>query len=135
MSEPVKTAHFAHEFQDDDAQRTFAERIGRLSKRKPHNGYAGYVAERKVWHTVGGHIVLIDREKGGDWIAAAHRWVLIWEPLPETLAEKHIGARLVDCKTRKEAYALMNAAAAMAGAGEFFYFVNDEDMEGLKNAE
>lgn len=51
-----------------------------VSRRKPHNNQAGYVCERKVQHTRGGHIVLLDRDNGGDWIDAPHRWVLSWEP-------------------------------------------------------
>lgn len=55
-----------------------------MSKRKPHNTTAGYVASRKTtgdpnlgtdW------LIIIDRENGGDWLDAPHRWVLIWNLL------------------------------------------------------
>jgi len=46
------------------------------SNRKPHNGNAGYVCERKC--RVGGHIVIYDRDRTD--IDADHRWIVMHEP-------------------------------------------------------
>ncbi len=70
------------------------------SKRKPHNDYSGYVAERKRKNGKG-HIVLIDRQKGGDWIDADYRYVLITEPEGEIHSQT----------SRKMAYKNMKALA------------------------
>jgi hypothetical protein len=51
---------------------------GQLSKRKPHNDQLGYVSERKC--KLGGHIVILDRQNGADWIDADERWVVVHEP-------------------------------------------------------
>lgn len=48
------------------------------SVRKPHNNVAGYVCELKA--KLGGHIVIYDRQRGGDWIDADQRWVVMHEP-------------------------------------------------------
>jgi len=46
--------------------------------RKPHRDTAGYVTERKSKHPkLPGHFVIIDRQQGGDWIDADHRWIVI----------------------------------------------------------
>lgn len=95
--------------------------------RKPHNGYLGYVAERKVLHSIGGHIVIIDRDKGGDWIGSEERWVLIWEPLPGSAALERFGARIMECDTRANAFSLMKCAAVEP---EDFCFVDLDEMEG-----
>lgn len=48
------------------------------STRKPHNHLAGYRAELKSKHPgLPGHIVIFDRENGGDWIDAGDRWVVM----------------------------------------------------------
>ncbi len=44
------------------------------SKRKPYNDDAGYVCSRKC--PDGGHVVVYDRENGGDWIDGEQRWVV-----------------------------------------------------------
>lgn len=44
-----------------------------MSKRKPFNGDAGYVASLKAPF---GHVVIYDRENGGEWIDAGSRWVV-----------------------------------------------------------
>ncbi|HTH63253.1 MAG TPA: hypothetical protein VL563_01120 [Gemmatimonadales bacterium] len=49
-----------------------------MSKRKPHNDVAGYVAELRC--TLGGHVVIYDRARGADWIAGDERWVVMHEP-------------------------------------------------------
>ena len=45
-----------------------------MSKRNPYSGDAGY---RAVLKTEFGHVVLYDRQNGGDWIDAETRWVVI----------------------------------------------------------
>lgn len=45
-----------------------------MSKRKPYNNDAGYVCSLKC--PDGGHVVIYDREKGGDWIDGDERWVV-----------------------------------------------------------
>ena len=48
------------------------------SKRKPHNDLAGYICELKSHHPkLPGHIVIVDREKGGDWLEAPDRYVVV----------------------------------------------------------
>jgi hypothetical protein len=44
------------------------------SKRKPYNGDAGYICSRKC--PDGGHVVVYDRQNGGDWIDADTRWIV-----------------------------------------------------------
>lgn len=48
-----------------------------MSARKPHNGLAGYVCERKSHHPkLPGYFVIFDRDKGGDWVTGTDgsRW-------------------------------------------------------------
>ena len=45
------------------------------SKRKPYNDDAGYVCSRKLPGN-NGHVVVYDREKGGDWIDGSTRWIV-----------------------------------------------------------
>ena len=48
------------------------------STRKPHNHLPGYRAELKSKHLkLPGHIVIFDRQNGGDWIDATERWVVM----------------------------------------------------------
>ncbi|KMW56952.1 hypothetical protein AIOL_001910 [Candidatus Rhodobacter oscarellae] len=44
-----------------------------MSKRKPLNDTAGYVASLK---TPFGYVMITDRDKGGDWIDSEERWVV-----------------------------------------------------------
>ena len=44
------------------------------SKRKPYNDDAGYICSRKC--ADGGHVVVYDRQNGGDWIDGTTRWVV-----------------------------------------------------------
>lgn len=47
-----------------------------MSKRKPFNGDAGYVASLRAPF---GHVVIYDRNNGADWIDGEERWqVLSW---------------------------------------------------------
>ena len=72
-----------------------------MSKRKPHNENAGYVAERRCRTRCGGHIVIYDRERGAEDIDADERWVVMHEP-----SSIHVAVR-----TRRMAYRMMNDAA------------------------
>lgn len=45
-----------------------------MSKRKPYNDDAGYVASRKCADA--GHVVVYDRKNGGDWIDGEERWIV-----------------------------------------------------------
>ena len=48
------------------------------SLRKPHSDTLGYVCELKSKHPkLPGHFVIVDRQKGGDWLDAPNRWVLV----------------------------------------------------------
>lgn len=47
-----------------------------MTKRKPHNDTGGYVCELKGAR--GGYLVILDRDRGGDWIDADARWLLVW---------------------------------------------------------
>ena len=51
-----------------------------MSRRKPHNDIAGYVAELKCHRPCGGHIVIYDRKNGADWIDADDRYIVMHEP-------------------------------------------------------
>jgi hypothetical protein len=44
-----------------------------MSKRKPLNDTAGYVASLK---TTFGYVMITDRDNGGDWIDSEERWVV-----------------------------------------------------------
>lgn len=44
-----------------------------MSKRKPLNDTAGYVASLKAPF---GHLMITDRDNGGDWIDSDNRWVV-----------------------------------------------------------
>lgn len=44
-----------------------------MSKRKPFNNDAGYKASLRAPF---GHVVIYDRQNGGDWIDAETRWVV-----------------------------------------------------------
>ncbi len=50
-----------------------------MSKRKPHNGNAGYVCELKCRRQQGGYIVIYDRNKGFE-IDADSRYIVMHEP-------------------------------------------------------
>lgn len=52
------------------------------SKRKPHNGLAGYVCELKSHHPkLPGHFVILDRDaEPSPGIDADHRWIVVHEP-------------------------------------------------------
>lgn len=64
------------------------------STRKPFNNDAGYVCSLKTGF---GHVVVYDREKGGDWIDASTRWVLA----AYNHDKENIG--LLDCRTIRQA--------------------------------
>lgn len=81
-----------------------------MSKRKPHNNNAGYVAERVCRHPVGGHIVIYDREKGFE-IDAGERWIVMHEP-----SSVHFAV-----SSRKQAYADMKEFAAGNDQGTDFF--------------
>jgi len=63
-----------------------------MSKRKPYNGDAGYRCSLKFPL---GHVVLYDRQNGGDWIDGGERWVLA--------AYDHAGGNLalLDCPSER----------------------------------
>ena len=44
-----------------------------MSKRKPFNDDAGYVASLRAPF---GHVVIYDRKNGGDWIDGDERWIV-----------------------------------------------------------
>lgn len=46
-----------------------------MSSRKPYNEDAGYVCSRKMPNNLG-HVVIYDRNNGGDWIDGETRWIL-----------------------------------------------------------
>ena len=101
------------------------------SKRKPHNWYAGYVCERKVQHRFGGHVVVLDRDKGGDLffprIDSAERWICIWEPTPESAEAERFGSRILVCDTKASAISQMKCASL--GLDDFSAFVNYDEWE------
>lgn len=70
-----------------------------MSKRKPYNDTAGYVASRKC--VKGGHIVILDRKNGADWIDADERWIVVHFP-----SSGHVSVA-----TRETAYTLMKDTA------------------------
>jgi hypothetical protein len=70
-----------------------------MSNRKPHSINTGYVAERKVQHAIGGHVVIYDRNKGFD-CDADERWIVMHEPTGTHLAVRN----------RVMAYDLMKSA-------------------------
>jgi len=55
---------------------------------KPHRDDAGYVAEMKC--KLGGHIVIYDRENGGNWIDADTRWIVMHQPSGNHVAAKSL---------------------------------------------
>jgi hypothetical protein len=71
-----------------------------MSNRKPHNGNAGYVTERKVRHSIGGHVVIYDRKNGFE-CDASERWIIMHEP-----SSVHVGV-----SSRAMAYDVMKSAA------------------------
>lgn len=85
-----------------------------VSKRKPYNDIAGYHASRKCQPEVGGHVVIIDRANGGDWIAADSRWIVVKEP--EGI---HVAVH-----TRETATHLMKATAAAKSVAEIPFDVS-----------
>lgn len=72
-----------------------------MTKRKPHNDLAGYVAERKCHAPCGGHIVIYDRHNGFV-CDADDRWIVMHEP-----SSLHVSV-----PTKAHAYDLMKACAA-----------------------
>lgn len=100
------------------------------SNRKPHNWFAGYVAERKVKHPFGGHIIILDRDNGGEWVDGGERWVLLWEPVPESINAQRFGPRIVEMSTRENAYSLMKSAAA--NVDDFCWFVCEDEAKGAR---
>lgn len=73
-----------------------------MSKRKPYNNDAGYVASRKC---ANGHVVVYDRNNGGDWIDASTRWVVA------KYDTEGLNEGLLDMPTKSEALALMKDTA------------------------
>ena len=49
-----------------------------MSKRKPMNNTAGYVCSRLAGGFRRGHLMILDRQRDGDWIDADNRWLLVW---------------------------------------------------------
>lgn len=66
---------------------------------KPHSDYAGYVFERRLGS---GHIIVIDRNNGGDWFETAegHRWAILfeWPDVESFTAEGEIGPSFTSLK-------------------------------------
>ena len=42
------------------------------------NNTPGYVCSRLAGGFRKGHLMILDREHGGDWIDSPHRWLLVW---------------------------------------------------------
>lgn len=74
-----------------------------MSKRKPYNDSPGYVASRKCRD---GHVVVYDREKGGDWIDGSTRWVVAHYNAEEA------NDGLLDMASKRQALDLMKDTAA-----------------------
>ena len=72
-----------------------------MSRRKPFNKDAGYVASRR---TPFGYVVVYDRRRGGDWIDGATRWVAA------AYDHKQLNLALLDCDTLKTARRTMQDA-------------------------
>lgn len=81
----------------------------RVSKRKPYNDDAGYVASRKCSD---GHVVIYDRKNGGDWIDGETRWIIAHYDTE--------GANdgILDMATKADAIGLMKDTAA--GCDEWY---------------
>lgn len=78
-----------------------------MSNRKPFNCDAGYVCSRRS--RSGGHVVVYDRCKGGDWIDGETRWVVAHYD-----AERRNDG-LLDCSTKAMAISLMKEDAEVGG--------------------
>jgi hypothetical protein len=74
------------------------------SKRKPYNGDAGYVASRKCED--GGHVVVYDRQNGGDWIDGETRWIVA------KYDAERMNQGLLDFPTKADAIGFMKDTAA-----------------------
>ena len=72
-----------------------------MSKRKPLNDTAGYVASRK---TPFGYLMILDRQNGGDWVDAEERWVI------SALTPEFSNIAFTTAKSLKDARATMKDA-------------------------
>lgn len=84
------------------------------SVRKPHNNTAGYVCERKSYHPrLPGHFVVIDHEKGGDWLdSGGLRWSVV-----HFVGDR--GGCFVSSETKAGAIATMKEVAAGSDSVDF----------------
>lgn len=84
--------------------------------RKPHNEYAGYVAERVSHHPkLPGHIVIYDRDADpGPDIDAEHRWIIAYEP-----SDARGSMTFVSLPSIRAARVLMKSTAAGADDADF----------------
>lgn len=79
-----------------------------MSNRKPHNDWDGYVCERKSHHPqLPGHLIVLDRQRGGDWVDSNERWVVFYEPAKECGFDQGI----VGVPTKASAIDIMKHAA------------------------
>lgn len=85
--------------------------LGTASKRKPHNGNAGYVCELKSKHPkLPGYFVIYDRDANpSPGIDADGRWVVMHEP----------SSYLISFSSIPKARAMMKAMANGSDAGDF----------------
>lgn len=87
-----------------------------VSKRKPHNGNAGYVCELKSKHPkLPGHFVVYDAAEAG-LCDEGGRWALVHEP----------SGYLINFTNQKHARAMMKSMAAGGDDGDF----GQHDAEG-----
>jgi hypothetical protein len=74
------------------------------SKRKPYNDDAGYVCSRKCPDN--GHVVVYDRQNGGDWIDGETRWIVA------KYNSEGLNRGLMDMPTKADAIGFMKETAA-----------------------